>query len=238
MASEILLFGGSGKLGRAILDLRPETRAPGHKECDITDAVQVSETVRKHHPSIVINSAALVGTRECENNHELAWQTNVEGAANVARACRENNIRHIFVSSAAIFNGQKGNYAETDVPTPTFYYAVSKVVAEQAVRMLPDYAIARLDFFSTESLKYAKVLVDHFTSKIPVTEAARKILQVAVSGFIGIVNLGQSRKSLYDILKPYYPDIEPIKIADSALPGFPRDISLNLKLWQEQFGDN
>lgn len=234
----VLLFGGSGKLGSAILSLKHpnlDIFAPTHAQCSLNNEKEVYQTVIRTRPDIIINTAAIVGTKECEQNPELSWATNVLGPLCIAKICSGEGIRHIFISSAAIFNGEKGNYAETDPPSPIFFYAITKVAAEQAVSTNPDHAIIRLDFFPLTNLKYKKVFVDHYTSKIPVPEAAQKIIQVCTSAFIGILNIGQERNSLYEILKPYFPDITPIKIADSSLPKFPRDISLDLSLWKKRF---
>jgi dTDP-4-dehydrorhamnose reductase len=236
MRCEILAFGGTGRLGTALVKTNPNIRTPQHCECDITNRGQVSHTLESLKPKVVINSAALVGTKECEKNRELAWLVNTQGATNVARICEEKGIRHVFISSAAIFDGRKGRYRESDPPTPTFYYAVTKVAAEQAVRMTNNFVIVRLDFFKVGSLKYKQIYTDHFTSKITAEEAAMKILKIARSAYVGIINIGQERKSLYEILKPFHPEIEPTTIAESSLPNFPRDISLNLDLWNEKFG--
>lgn len=236
MHHEILVFGGSGKLGRAIKDCDPTVITPSHYECDITDQNQVAKAIDRYQPEIVINCAALVGTKECETKKELAWQTNVVGAENIAKICQKSGIRYVFMSSAAIFDGQNGHYSETDKPTPAFFYAVTKVEAERIVSSSNNYVIVRLDFFDRKKLKYNLVLVDHYTSKIPVEEAARKIFRIAESDYVGVINIGQERKSLYEILKPIYPEIEPIRIVDSTLPNFPKDISLDLGLWNKMFG--
>ena len=235
--SEILLFGGSGKLGTAIKEAVSGTNliTPAHNECDITDPAQVKKFMADIHPQVVINAAAIVGTRECEENKRLAWQTNVNGALYIARYCQEARARCVLISSAAIFDGLKGQYTEEDPPTPTFYYAVTKVAAEQVVQMVSDHAVVRLDFFPRDRLKYPQVFDDHFTSKISVDEAAKKILKIAQSCYQGVINIGQERRSLFAILQSHFPYIEPIKIADSPLPNFPRDISLDLSKWKQNF---
>lgn len=234
---KILLFGGSGKLGRAIRKIDRQIVAPTHEDCDITSYQQVLSTVEKVKPGVIIHAAAIVGTKECEENKDLAWKVNVEGTNNIVRVCGDQEIRLIFISSAAIFDGKKGEYKEDDTPTPTFYYSISKVAAEQAVKQLKSYTIIRLDFFPLDGLKYYKVFRDHFTSKIPVNEAAEKIIRVANRiDFVGIINIGQPRNTLYEILKGYYPEIEPIKISESSLPNFPKDISLDLSKWNRYFG--
>jgi len=233
---KILLFGGSGKLGKAIREIDSKIISPPHKECDITNYEQVSQKINKINPEVIIHSAAVVGTSECEKNKKTAWKVNVEGTNNIVKICRIKGIKLVFISSSAIFDGKKGTYKEENPPTPTFYYAITKVAAEQAVKQLKSYAIIRLDFFPLNGLKYYKVFSDHFTSKIPVNEAAHKILLVAnKKDFIGVINIGQQRNSLYDILKKHYPRVKPIKISKSSLPNFPKDISLDLSKWKKHF---
>jgi len=231
---KILLFGGTGRLGREVIKLFPKIIAPTHNKCDITKKEEVELAVKKFNPDLIIHAAALVGTQECENNKELAWKVNVEGTHNIARTAKLLRKRLIFISSAAIFDGKKGNYKETDIPTPISYYAITKVAAEQIVRTLENYVIIRLDFFPLTGFKYQKVFIDHYTSKIPASEAAEKILKIAKTNFKGIINIGQKRKTLFNILKKYYPNI-PIKISDSVLPNFPKDLSLDLSLWNRLF---
>jgi len=231
----ILLFGGTGKLGREIFKLSKDVEAPLHSECDVIEKEKVCQIIKKVNPDVIIHAAALVGTRECEDNRELAWKVNVEGTQNIVKAARNLKKRLIFISSAAVFDGSKGNYKEIDIPTPSFYYAVTKIAAEQTVRTLENYAIVRLDFFPLSGLKYKKVFTDHYASKITVNEAAEKILKVAKSDFQGIINIGRERETLFNILKRYYSEIEPIKISESSLPSFPKDLSLDLSLWKKFF---
>ena len=234
---KVLLFGGSGKLGKALIRFDKDIIAPAHSQCNILKIEEVKRQVKEVEPDIIIHAAALVGAKECNQNKPLAWQVNVEGTENIVQVCRDNKIRMIFISSAAIFDGNKGNYTENDNPSPTFYYAITKVAAEQTVKQLLNYCIIRLDFFSPEGLKYDQVFIDHITSKIHVDEAAKKIIQIAKeTNFNGIINIGQESKPLYDILRPYHPSIKPITIKESSLPNFPKNISLDLSKWNECFG--
>jgi dTDP-4-dehydrorhamnose reductase len=236
MNKKVLIFGGSGKLGSEINKIasrKMDVYAPSHKECDITDYTSVCKIINNIKPDVVINAAALVGLMECENNKDIAWNTNVIGALNVARCCNEKNIRLVFISSCVIFDGSKGNYSETDTPSPTNFYAITKVAAEQAVSVLKNSAIVRLDFYPKEKLKYKFIYTDHFTSKIPVKEAGEKVIKIAESSFTGIINIGTKRDTLYNILKPVFRDIVPITIAESKMPNYPKDISLNLDKWEK-----
>lgn len=237
MKAKILLFGGSGKLGTELRKLDSAIVAPSKKEVDIRYFPQVALAVAKSNCDAVIHAAALVGTKECEENRRLAWATNVEGTKNIAKICHVTGKRLVFVSSAAIFDGEKGNYSEDDIPSPTFFYAVTKVIGEQIVRCFtPGGAVIRLDFFPLDRFKYKKVFADHYTSKISVSQAAFWVLKIANSSFSGTIHVGRKRESLFNILKPYYPSIQPTKIRDSTLPDFPKDISLNLNKWRKLYG--
>lgn len=231
---KLLIFGGSGKLGSELNMLASqnmEVYCPTHEKCDITNYTEVCQFIQKFKPDITINAAAIVGFLECENNMDLAWSVNVLGALYIAKCCYENNTRLTHISTSILFDGNKGNYVETDCPSPTNYYAVTKVAAEQSVSVLDNSVIIRLDFYPSDKLKYNEIFTDHFTSKISVTEAAKKVLQVAESAFTGIINIGTKRDSLYNILKPVYPNITPILISQSKMPNYPRDISLDLSKW-------
>ncbi len=170
--------------------------------------------------------------KECEENKQKAYTVNVEGALNLAMACLKYEKKLIFISTNTLFDGKKGLYNEDDIPNPQSYYAVTKLVAEQAVRMLQDFIIVRTDFFPPDGLKYYTVFSDHYTCKLAVDELAKDILYLVDKKFNGIINIGGKRKDLYSILKPHYPEITPIRIRDSALPDFPRDLSLDISRWE------
>src|SRR3989344_399639 len=232
----VLLFGASGKLGQELktkVDTNTKLYTPSHDECDITKAEHIDHIFDLYNPNIVIHTAALVGALECEENKTGAWRINVSGTVNIVKACLRKNSRLVFTSSAAIFDGKKGNYTENDTPTPINFYAVTKIAAEQAVRVLENSSIIRLDFFPRYNLKYNEIYTDHFASKIPVEEAAEKILTISNSVYKGIINIGCKRKSLYNILKPVFPNIKPITIASSKMPDYPHDLSLDTTIWQE-----
>lgn len=234
---KFLLFGGSGRLGKEVIKQCSGVYAPSRSECDITKLSSVQEIMHslREEVDIVIHAAALVGTRECERNKDLAWLTNVMGTSNIAKCCRNIGKRLVFISSNLIFDGEKGNYKESDTPNPKCFYGVTKIAAEQWVNMAQNYCIIRLDFFPLNGLKYDQVYTDHYTSKIPANEAAEKILKLASSDYVGTINIGQPRRSLFEILRPYYLHIKPITIRESIIPDFPRDLSLNLEEWEKHF---
>ena len=84
-----LITGGSGALGKSLRKCFPDGFFPSHKEMDITDGKAVEKTMLNFKPEILIHAAALVGIRECEENKEKAWKTNVEGTQNIINAMKK-----------------------------------------------------------------------------------------------------------------------------------------------------
>lgn len=239
MKERILLFGGAGRLGQELVSLAAETKlmAPRSHDIDIRDKDSIFKLIKTFSPDIIINLAAIVGAQECEKDKARAWAVNALGAQNIASVARERQLRYIYVSTNSVFDGEKGNYVENDTPNPTYYYAMTKLAGEQSAGVVENHAVVRVDFFPRQEPKYRKVFIDHYTSKIPASLAARKILTVSLSDYKGIIHIGQERASLYDIMSKHFEGLEPITIAESSLPNFPRDLSFNLNQWRESYGD-
>ncbi|GAG92466.1 unnamed protein product, partial [marine sediment metagenome] len=123
MKGKIVLFGASGRLGKELVKLY-DFITPTRKEIDITEFDKVSSYLKRIRPSTVIHAAASVGAKECEEDKETAYKTNVVGTYNVAKACQKNNIKLVYLSTDTIFDGEKGNYKEDDIPNPINYYSL------------------------------------------------------------------------------------------------------------------
>lgn len=204
--------------------------APSHEEMDITNYAAVLELTKLYRPRVVIHSAALVGRAECDANKEQAVQVNICGTRNIMLACKETKVKLVFISTAAVFDGNKGNYFEDDTPNPQYLYAETKLIAEKIVLGLKDHLIIRTDFFDPAQFKYQEVYSDHYCSKEPTRITARKILKAIDVGATGVKHIGGPRRILYDVLRPFFPSIRPITIQNSRMPDFPRDLSLASKL--------
>src|SRR5215510_3156925 len=115
-----------------------------YRLCDLTDAPALEAIVAEVHPEIIINSASMTDVDRCERNPDLAYASNVAAAAHLCRAAREIGAQLIHVSTDYVFDGESGPYGEEDVPNPRGTYAITKYMAEQAVRVLaPSWTIAR-----------------------------------------------------------------------------------------------
>lgn len=142
---KILVTGGSGTLGScAALLLAKEFEVTATynanqvfiKGCrtvplDITQRDNVTKLLKLLIPDVVIHTAAATNPNFCETKKELAWKVNVEGTKNIAEACSEINAKMIYMSTNYIFDGEKGNYSEADIPNPMNYYAETKLEGEK-----------------------------------------------------------------------------------------------------------
>ncbi len=143
---KILVTGAEGMVGSSLCpelaarhhemiptDLTPLT--PRTQALDICDSLAVKNMVRKLKPDLVIHLAAATDVDRCEQEPSLAYRVNAAGTEHVVTACRAENIRLLYMSTAGVFDGQKSTpYVESDAPNPVNVYGRSKLIGEYAVR--------------------------------------------------------------------------------------------------------
>ena len=110
---------------------------------DATNKQEIENLLTVEKPDIVIDTIALSSYFVCENNHKLCRKLNFESAKYIAEACKKIDAKMIFISSSYIFDGEKGNYLETDIPNSLNKYALSKIDAEKKVLELDGAIVIR-----------------------------------------------------------------------------------------------
>jgi dTDP-4-dehydrorhamnose reductase len=110
---------------------------------DVSNKELVNETFKRVNPDVVVHAATLTDVDKCELNKELAWKINVEGTKNILEAAKSAGSFLIYISTDYVFNGEKGNYNESDKPDPINYYGLTKLKAEELVKAQAEYFIAR-----------------------------------------------------------------------------------------------
>jgi dTDP-4-dehydrorhamnose reductase len=90
-----------------------------------------------------VHAAALTDVDKCEVEKKLAWKTNFEATANLARLCQARGIFLLYVSTDYVFDGEKGLYREKDPPCPINHYGLAKLRGEEAVQALDSFCVAR-----------------------------------------------------------------------------------------------
>ncbi len=154
LAVRPLVVGAEGLLGRFLagqLEERyPHAVSATRTELDVTDRWRFEEELERLAPTVVVNAAAIADVDLCERNPDLAFRVNAEGAANVARACRNAGVRMIHFSTDYVFGAEPPagpGFAEADPPAPVNEYGRSKLEGEQAVlETLADCVVMRVSF--------------------------------------------------------------------------------------------
>ncbi|MEM5830511.1 MAG: SDR family oxidoreductase [Candidatus Aenigmatarchaeota archaeon] len=157
---KILITGSTGLLGYWISKIFIEsnfnvylvynTHEPKFKDAekialDITNFEKVKETLKKVKPDVIIHSAALTDVDLCEKEKELAYNVNVNGTRNFIKSLYTLNLssKFIYISTDYVFDGQKGNYREYDIPNPINYYGLTKLLGEEVTKTYNNYIIIR-----------------------------------------------------------------------------------------------
>lgn len=128
---KVAVIGANGQLGSDLMRVLGEDAVPlTHEDVDVTDAKSLS-VLEKLRPDMVINTASYVRVDDAEIKAEKAFQVNAVGALNVARMCSRIGAINVYISTAYVFDGAKGNpYVEDDPVSPINVYGVSKHAGE------------------------------------------------------------------------------------------------------------
>ncbi len=126
-------------------DLTLSDRAGSPSVLDVRDRSAVREVFDATRPDVVLHLAAATDVDRCEGEPDWAYEHNASGTENVALACHECDATLVYVSTAAVFGGDKLDpYVEHDETGPLSAYARSKLAGERIVRsMLERYYIVR-----------------------------------------------------------------------------------------------
>jgi dTDP-4-dehydrorhamnose reductase len=180
----------------------------------------------------------------CVEAPELAQKLNAELPGEIAEAAHARGIKVLYISTDAVFDGQKGDYLETDTPNPQNLYAQTKLDGERAVLAAsPDAIVARVNFYGW-SLSGKRSLAEFFFNNLGdgnpikgftdvyynpmlVNDLAEILLLMLCKGLSGIYHVVSSEKlSKYDFAVRlantfgFDPElISPISVEDMGLKG-------------------
>ena len=129
-------------------------------------------------PEVVIHAAAIANLESCEKDPALAQQVNADLPGELAKLTRELGIKMVQISTDAVFDGEQGNYVETDLPNPLSVYARTKLEGEQQVLDAnPEAIVARVNFFGW-SLTGKRSLSEFFYNNLSVGKPVKGFTDV------------------------------------------------------------
>lgn len=118
-------------------------------QMDITNSEEVTDTIKKVNPDVVVHCAAwtAVDLAEESENKEKVMAINVGGTENIARVCKELDCKMVYISTDYVFDGYGTRPWEEDCKdyAPLNVYGESKLMGEKVVSLnLEKYFIVRI----------------------------------------------------------------------------------------------
>lgn len=135
-------------------------------QMDITNSQEVTETIKKVNPDVVVHCAAwtAVDLAEESENKEKVMAINVGGTENIARVCKELDCKMVYISTDYVFDGYGTRPWEEDCKdyAPLNVYGESKLMGEKVVSLnLEKYFIVRIAWvFGVNGNNFIKTMLN------------------------------------------------------------------------------
>ena len=256
------ITGANGLIGNYLIQTAPRfapdwhVRALTRKQFDLLDFPAVSREFQKDKPQLIIHCAAITRAADAEKNPALTRRVNVEATRLLAELAAESQF--VFFSTDLVFDGRKGNYAETDEANPLHVYGETKRAAEQVVLKNRGHLVVRTSLNAgisragnrsfNEQMRLAlqagpgmTLFMDEFRCPIPAVETARAVWELANRNCAGLFHVAGAEKlsrwQIGQLLVRRWPELAARIKPGSAreFPGPPRalDASLDISKVQE-----
>lgn len=135
-------------------------------QMDITNSEEVTETIKKVNPDVVVHCAAwtAVDLAEESENKDKVMAINVGGTENIARVCKELDCKIVYISTDYVFDGYGTRPWEEDCKdyAPLNVYGESKLMGEKVVSLnLEKYFIVRIAWvFGVNGNNFIKTMLN------------------------------------------------------------------------------
>jgi dTDP-4-dehydrorhamnose reductase len=139
---KVIVTGGSGMLGRAVMKVLHEFSPIG--TCfsnprdnlvglNLGDKAQLISLLDSHNPDVVVHCAAIRFPDKCQEYTEELRNINVNSAGWIAEWCKSKDAYMVHISSDAVFDGNNPPYTEVSPTGPINIYGQTKLDAENLV---------------------------------------------------------------------------------------------------------
>ena len=202
----VLVTGANGQLGHDVvreLNRRNiENIGLLRYDLDITDFVKVDEYISSKMPEAVIHCAAYTAVDKAEDEEELCYMTNVTATENIAKACKANDIKMMYISTDYVFPGDGQNEYETEDKTgPLGVYGKTKLEGENKVKELLDkYFIIRISWvFGEHGNNFVKTMLKIGKDRASVNVVSDQIGSPTYTADLAILLCGMIQTEKYGI---------------------------------------
>ena len=173
---------------------------------DLADPDAIATAFRAAQPDIVLHAGAMARLADCHRDPARAWRVNARGTSVLAELVSAAKARLVMVSTDLVFDGEKGWYREEDPPGPLSEYGRTKAAAEDAVLAAGGVVVrvsllfgpslnGRPSFFTEQvdallAGRPITLFADEWRTPLSLATAARALVELARSGFSGLLHLG------------------------------------------------
>jgi len=135
---KVAIVGAGGMLAQDLEKAfaQDEVVALTKEKVDITNIKELKETLSLIRPTFILNAAAYTDVDKAEQNREVAFEVNQQGASNLAEVALGLDAALVHYSTDYVFPGDcKDGYKEDDQPGPAVnIYGESKLAGEESVK--------------------------------------------------------------------------------------------------------
>lgn len=202
---KILITGAQGQVGSELTTIAKqcnyEVIATTRSDLDISQLDNVNSYILKVKPNIIINAAAFTAVDKAEEEQDIAYAINRDGAKNLAIACSTQNIPLLHISTDYVFDGSKEEaYRENDEVAPLGIYGISKWQGEEEIRShLSHHIILRVAWvFGANGNNFVKTMLR--------LAADRNELNIVADQFGGPTSAKSIAKTLLKLVDIYHED--------------------------------
>lgn len=149
---KVLYTGAAGQLGYDVVaEMRRrniDCLGVDRNDFDITDTNATQKFIVAYHPDVVLHCAGYTAVDAAEDDVDLCRKINVDGTANIVKACKAIDAKMVYISTDYVFPGTGDKpYEVDDVTAPCNVYGKSKLDGESIVRSEVDkYFIVRISW--------------------------------------------------------------------------------------------
>ena len=270
---KVLVLGASGMLGHKVFEVLSSYKnfdvygtvtgfksfnglLPNYFEPKIVEGIYadkietVEKVISKIKPEVVINCIGIIKQNKNSNDCVNSLLINSLFPHLTAGVCEKNHCRFITVATDCVFDGIKGNYNETDLPTCHDVYGMTKFLGEikdkensltlrtSIIGHELNTNISLLDWFLSQESEvngYSKAIFSGFTTLEFAKLLAEKI--IPNEDLRGLYQISVNPISKYDLLK-LVADVYKKKISINPDDSVRIDRSLNSALLRSKIDYN